>query len=87
MFEVPAFLEHLTGGVEKVEVTGGTVGQCLDDFVSRFPGARHLLLDKSGRLLGHIEIMVNGQSTFPEERARPVRGGDTISMVYLLVGG
>jgi molybdopterin converting factor small subunit len=86
-FNVPAFLEHLTGGLTQAEVTGKTVGQCLDHFVKQFPSTRELLFDKSGNLLGHIEILVNGVSTFPEEFDRPVHDGDAISMVYLIVGG
>jgi molybdopterin converting factor small subunit len=86
-FDVPAFLEHLTGGVTQAEVTGRTVGECLDDFVKDFPGAGQLLFDKKGSLLGHIEILVNGKSMFPKEFTRPVQDGDTISMVYLIVGG
>jgi len=80
-------LEHLTGGVTQVEVTGSTVGQCLDHFVKQFPRTKQLLFDKSGNLLGHIEILVNGVSTFPEEIDRSVHDGDTISMIYLIVGG
>jgi molybdopterin converting factor small subunit len=85
-FNVPAFLEQFTGGVAQVEVSGNTVGECLDDFVKQFPRTGHLLFDKSGSLLGHIEIYVNGVSAFPEEFARPVYEGDTISMLYLIVG-
>jgi molybdopterin converting factor small subunit len=86
-FDVPAFLEHLTGGATSIEVIGSVVGECLDHFINRFPGAGPLLFDKSGRLLGHIELYVNDVSAFPEELARPVRDGDRISMLYLIVGG
>jgi molybdopterin converting factor small subunit len=86
-YNVPAFLEHLTGGITHVEVTGSTVGECLEYFVKEFPETKELLFDESGRLLGHIEIFVNGLSAFPEESARPVHDGDTVSMVYLITGG
>jgi hypothetical protein len=86
-FDVPAFLEQFTGGTTNIEVTGSVVSECLDHFINRFPGAGPLLLDKSGRLLGHIELYVNGVSAFPEELTRLVRDGDRISMLYLIVGG
>ena len=86
-FDVPAFLDHVTGGLRQVEVTGSAVGECLGHLIDRFPGAGPLVFDESGSLLGHIEIYVNGVSTFPEELTRSVHDGDTISMVYLIVGG
>ncbi len=85
--EVPAFLLHLTNGVRVAEVNGTTVGECLRDLVKRFPSAEKLLFDKNGKLLGHIDLFLNGGSTFPEELAKPVRDGDTISMLYLIIGG
>jgi molybdopterin converting factor small subunit len=86
-FEVPPFLQHLTNGVKVTEVSGNTVGECLDDFVKQFPGTKKLLFDKDGKLFGHIDTFVNGVSTFPEELAQPVNDGDTISMLYLIDGG
>ncbi|MEO0249822.1 MAG: MoaD/ThiS family protein [candidate division WOR-3 bacterium] len=85
--QVPAFLKHLTNGLTEIEVRATTVGECLDAIVTQFPLAKPLLFDERGRLHGYIEISVNGISAFPEELSRPVREGDTISMVYLIAGG
>ena len=86
-FEVPPFLHHLTNAVKVANVSGNTVGECLDDFVKQFPGTENLLFDMNRELLGHIDLFVNGVSTFPEELAKPVNDGDTISMFYLIDGG
>ena len=86
-FEVPPFLQDLTNGVKVTKVSGNTVGECLDDFVKQFPSTKKLLFDKDGKLFGHIDIFVNGVSTFPEELVKPVNDGDTISMLYLVDGG
>ena len=85
--EVPPFLLHLTNGLRVAEVNGTTVGECLKDLVKQFSGAGKLLFDKDGKLLGHIDLFLNGASTFPEELTKPVRDGDTISMLYLIIGG
>ncbi|MFC1867071.1 ThiS family protein [Thermodesulfobacteriota bacterium] len=84
---IPLFLSHHTDGVNIAGVTGDTVGECLDDFVKQFPLTKKLLFDKESKLFGHIEIFVNDISTFPEELNKPVNDGDTISMLYLMVGG
>ena len=85
--EVPRFLQHLTNGAPSVEVEGATVGECLERLIEQFPPARKLLFDQSGELFGHIDIYINGLSTFPRELARPVHEGDKITMLYLITGG
>ena len=86
-FAVPPFLQHLTNGVKVAKVSGNTVGECLDDFVKQFPSTQKLLFDMNRKLFGHIDIFVNGVSTFPEELVKPVNSDDTISMLYLVDGG
>jgi len=87
ILEVPQFLQHLTNGAQSFNVKGATVGECLENFVEQFPLARKLLFNKDSRLFGHIDIYVNGVSTFPEESVRPVSDGDIITMLYLVNGG
>ena len=85
--KIPPFLFHVTKGVKLTKVTGNTVGECLEDFVGQFPPAKKLLFKKDNKLFGHIEIFLNGVSTFPEELEKPVHDGDTIFLLYLLSGG
>ncbi len=85
--EVPGFLKHVAGGATHVEVTCGVIADCVKQLISRFPEARPLLFDESGRLHRHIDIYVNGASSFPQELTKPVHDGDTISLVYLITGG
>ena len=85
--EVPKFLRHLITGVETADVSGNTVGECLRHFVDQHPSSGKLLFDKNNRLFGHIEIYVNGLSTWPEELDTPVNDGDSISMRFLMAGG
>jgi molybdopterin converting factor small subunit len=85
--EVPRFFQSVTNDVQLVKVNGRTAGECLEDFVGQFPLARKLLFDKKGKLLGHIDLFVNGISTFPEELATPVKDGDKMTLLYLIDGG
>lgn len=85
--EIPPFLFQVTNGVELAKVSGNTVGECLKDFVEQFPPAKKLLFNKDNKLFGHIEIFLNGVSTFPEELEKSVNDGDTIFMLYLMIGG
>ena len=80
-------LTHLTGGQQKVEVRGNTVGQCLDDLISRFPAIESWLFAKKDKLQKTVEIYVNAKSSYPEELAMPVKDGDELQVVMIIIGG
>jgi len=84
---IPIFLQHLTNGLTVAKVKGSTVGDCLDHFVEQFPGVKELLFRKNGKLLPHLDVYLNGKSTFPEELSKEVNDGDEISFLYLITGG
>jgi len=79
--------QHLTNGMEVVEVKGSTVGQCLDHLVKQFPVIKEWLFGKDGKLLNYIDIYVNLESAFPEELAKPVKDGDELYIIFLFGGG
>jgi molybdopterin converting factor small subunit len=78
---------QFTNGSDIVEVEGKTVGHCLDNLVSKFPGMQKALFDKKGNLLRVIEIYVNSKSAYPDELAKKVKDGDHIHITLLLAGG
>ena len=80
-------LSHLTGGQGVVEVSGSTVGQSLEQLVSRYPTIKGWLFAKNGKLNGVIEIYVNGKSSYPEELTKPVKDGDELQIVAIIIGG
>jgi molybdopterin synthase sulfur carrier subunit len=84
---IPQFLHHLSGGVSVVNVEGKTVGECLDHLIEEFPQLRESLFGEEGKLLNLLNVYVNGESSYPEELARPVKDGDRLDIMYTLVGG
>jgi molybdopterin synthase sulfur carrier subunit len=80
-------LRNITNNQAKVEVRGTTVGECLKDLVRQFPGIQPKLLDKKGKLLNYVDIYVNLESSYPEELAKPVKDGDTLSITLMIAGG
>ena len=84
---IPQFLQHLTNGVNVVDVNGSTVGECLNDLVKQFPQLRALLFEKKGRLRQLLNIYINRESAYPEELAKPVNDGDKLQIVYIIAGG
>ena len=78
---------HLTGGQNIVEVDGSTVGQCLEQLVIRYPEIKGTLYRKNGKLSSSVEIWVNLKTSFPEELATPVKDGDELRMLGLMILG
>lgn len=56
---IPALLQPLSGGKQKVDVPGGTVSQVIDNLEMRFPGMRERLLE-GDRLRSSIAVVVDG---------------------------
>ena len=69
------------------EVSGNTVGQCLNHLVRQFPAIKEEIFDEDGKVAAEAWIFVNGESAFPEELAKPVKDGDVIDIIPIAVGG
>ena len=80
-------LQHIAGVPETVEVTGRTVGECIDQLVQKYPDMEKRVSGKSGRLLDLVEVFVNGKSAYPDEESRRVRDGDEIHLMLMFAGG
>lgn len=80
-------LRHLANNQAKVQVTGNTVGECLNDLVRRFPGVKPKIFGKNGKLLNYVDIYVNLESSYPEELAKAVNDGDELHITLMIAGG
>ncbi len=82
-------LTNTEGTVDIIEVSGNTVGQCLDFLVRDFPDVRKGLFDESGGLLDRIDIWVNNMPAYTAGLDRTVEDGDEIYLFAskLILGG
>jgi molybdopterin converting factor small subunit len=80
-------LRQAIGEQGEIRVEGGTVGECLDELVRRYPAARPLMFDSRGRLLPRFYVFVNQESMFKADLARPVDDRDELLLVVLASGG
>ena len=80
-------LQQFTNNRNMVEVSGSTIGECLDDLVEQFPKIKPVLFDKDSKLLGHIFTSVNLKSAYPEELAKVVNDGDELYIALIIAGG
>ena len=80
-------MQHLASDNRAVGVDGGTVGECLDALVSRYPDLNGMVFEKKGKLLRHVEIFINKKSAYPHELSSRVADGDKINIVNIIAGG
>ena len=73
--------------LESVEVSGQTIGECLQNLVQRYPKMASVLFDDNQKLHRTIEVYLNMESAYPEELAKPTHSGDVIHITLLLAGG
>lgn len=85
--KLPPSLQELGGGVETLEVSGRTVGDCLEELEMQFPGIREVLLDRQGKLLRVFGIYLNADGLHPVELDTQLHDGDEIVILNFLMGG
>ncbi len=81
------WLSHAVGGRETIHVAGKTIGECLDEIDTEYPGLKGMILNKEGNVKSYVLFLLNGENTYPEELSKPVQDGDEISVVFLADGG
>jgi molybdopterin converting factor small subunit len=84
---IPPSLQPLTGEAGLVTVSGGTVGQCLEELVRRYPKVRSRIFTKNGKLPQGLSIFINKEAAYPGELARPVHDSDKLYLSYIVMGG
>ncbi len=84
---IPPFLQSLADDVKRIDVSGSTVGECLDELVKRYPQLKARLFTGVGKMHKGFNIFINGESAYPDVLARPVEDGDIIHIAHPIFGG
>ncbi|HXH13344.1 MAG TPA: MoaD/ThiS family protein [Alphaproteobacteria bacterium] len=82
---IPALLQGLTGGEEKVVVAGKTVGELIDQLEARYPGVKERLVE-GGEIRPHIAVAIDGEVS-PEGLEQEVQEASEIHFIPALSGG
>ncbi|HLJ60927.1 MAG TPA: MoaD/ThiS family protein [bacterium] len=85
---IPTPLRRLTKGERVIEVSGGDLGQVIDELEQRYPGIREKLVDERGDVLRFVNIFVNEQDIrFLAGLKTPLGAGAEVSIVPAMAGG
>jgi len=83
-----AIMEDVTRSTSNVEVSGvSTFQDILDKLEVMFPGFNELMYNDHCRLNAILDVYVNGESVYPNERTTKVKDGDVVSITMLYEGG
>ena len=87
-FKIPKRLQDKTDGAIFIEVQGCTVQECFADLIRRYPSLKGRILDVENRILLKWIVYINNKSVIPSnELSYPVKDGDIISILPMVVGG
>ena len=80
----PHLLENHNNTV--IEVSGDTVGKCLEHLVKQLPTIKNVIFNKDGNLSSTTAISVNLELIWTDKLAEPVKDGDEISIGFMEAG-
>ncbi len=85
---IPTPLRKFTNQLSKVEVTGNTVKESIEDLVLNFPDLKKNLLEETGQIRSYVNIFVEEDDIRDlEQENTPVKTDSTISIIPAIAGG
>jgi molybdopterin synthase sulfur carrier subunit len=85
---IPTIMRAHTGGQAKVQATGSTVGELLDDLLGRYPGIKAQVVTEDGQLHKFVNVYVNDDDVrYIGKLDAPVKAGDVVSILPAVAGG
>jgi MoaD family protein len=85
---IPGSLKDWFGGSDQATCEGKTIGKCIDDLDSKFPGFRRRMVDEKGEISSSVMIFLDGQNLRSlDGLATPVKDGDEASIIPFAAGG
>jgi hypothetical protein len=84
---LPPALQNLVDGCRPVTVEAGTVEECLDHLVLRYPRLKKALWDAPGVLNPRLSFFINTENAYPGVLAKKLINDDKLYIMNILSGG
>jgi len=86
--QIPTALRAHAGDHAKLELSGGTVGEVLQELSSRFPELGKRLFKADGQLNRYVNVFVNDEDIrFLQNLDTALSAGDGVAIVPAIAGG
>jgi sulfur-carrier protein len=84
---IPTPLRPHAGGLDRLDATGATVGEVLNQLTAQHPALRERLFD-GDELRRFVNVYVNNEDIrYLEDLETPVAAGDEVSIIPAVAGG
>src|SRR6185437_11115513 len=85
---IPTALRQFTEQQDAVEVSGGTVGEALNQLTAQYPNIKKNLFNDQGKLRSFVNVYVNDEDIrYLDKDTTELEGTETISIVPSIAGG
>ena len=84
---IPPPYRGSTQGLERIEVAGRTVRDCIDAVSALHPAFGPLVLDKNGSLHRFVKLFRNGDQLGGDVLATAIAEGDELHVLAAIAGG
>jgi sulfur-carrier protein len=85
---LPTVLRPHAGGLSTVSANGATIGEVLNDLVTRYPGMAGQVLTEDGALHRFVNVYVDDDDVrYLEQLDTKVADGATVSILPAVAGG
>ena len=85
---IPTPLRRYTGGSAKVEGSGSSIADVLDDLNVNYPGLKDKVCEEDGEIRRFVNVFVNGENVRDlDGAATTVKSGDEIGIIPAMAGG
>jgi molybdopterin converting factor small subunit len=85
---IPTPLRKFTNQTAKLEVSGGTVGEILEQITASYPDLKKHLIDPQGGLRSYVNIFAGDDDIRDLQKENtPVQSGTVLSIVPAIAGG
>ena len=82
---IPSLMQRLTDGKQRVDISGGTVRQIVDNLENEYPGFKDRLVENN-RIKASISVAIDGEVT-PLGMLEKVRETSEVHFLPALGGG
>lgn len=80
-------IQRAAGNKACVRVEGKNIGECLKNLTEGYPELKQIILNKEGGLSSQLTVYLRNKIVYPFNPALPVKDGDEIHIVDIVVGG
>ncbi|CAN5713185.1 MoaD/ThiS family protein [soil metagenome] len=85
---IPTPLRTYTGGAAKVQGSGRSIAEVLENLNANFPGLKDRICEADGEIRRFVNVFVNGENVRKlSGAATPVESGDEIGIIPAMAGG